>query len=144
MNNPTQEGSVGRFTPQQLLAMVNAQIAANAMAQSQAQAQYYAETQLQLQNQSAAMNHVATMDHAEASGQSQAMLMAHDMTMNMNNPSKKGKARAKGTKFSNLHAGSKNIGAQINPAGKLKKTTRPLNSFMAFRSKSCQCLHIDT
>ena len=119
MSSVTLQNLTSRFTPQQIVAMVNAQMAANANANANVMAQSYAS------NQPHALNQV------QAGSQFQAVAQPQDM----NNHSWKGKARAKGLKFHSVHANSKKKGALANPAMKLKKNSRPLNSFMAFRSK---------
>ena len=118
MNTSSFQLQGSQLNPQQLLAMVNAQIATNASATVQSQA----------------LTQSGAMTQAQAGGQSSAMVQAQFKTKF----SSKGKARAKGAKFYHLHPNSKNYGAQATAAMMPKKATRPLNSFMAFRSEFLQ------
>jgi len=62
-------------------------------------------------------------------------------TQGVTKSSSKGKAHAKEAKSNNLTANSNNLVAQAQDATKPKKATRPLNSFMAFRSKCLPLSH---
>lgn len=112
-----------RLTPQQLLVMANAQIAANANAN--------AATQSNAQIQS------GTVAQAQAGGQHIGMVQNQGVAKS----SSKGKARAKKAKFNNLTVNSNNGGAQAQDPTKPKKATRPLNSFIAFRSRCLPLSH---
>jgi hypothetical protein len=112
-----------RLTPQQLLVMVNAQIAANAKGN--------AATQSNAQIQS------GTAGQAQAGGQYSGMAQNQGVAKS----SSKGKARVKKAKFNNITVNSNNDGAEAQDPTKPKKATRPLNSFIAFRSKCLPLSH---
>ncbi len=112
-----------RLTPQQLLVMVNAQIAANAKGN--------AATQSNAQIQS------GTAGLAQAGGQYSGMAQNQGVAKS----SSKGKARVKKAKFNNITVNSNNDGAEAQDPTKPKKATRPLNSFIAFRSKCLPLSH---
>jgi len=112
-----------RLTPQQLLVMVNAQIAANAKGN--------AATQSNAQIQS------GTAAQAQAGGQYSGMAQNQGVAKS----SSKGKARVKKAKFNNITVNSNNDGAEAQDPPNQKKATRPLNSFIAFRSKCLPLSH---
>ncbi len=123
MNTSSLQLLGSRLTPQQLLVMVNAQIAANAKGN--------AATQSNAQIQS------GTAAQAQAGGQYSGMAQNQGVAKS---PSK-GKARVKKAKFNNIAVNSNNDGAEAQDPTKPKKATRPLNSFIAFRSKCLPLSH---
>lgn len=109
---------VSSFSAQQLITMghaIQAESDAKAMAEAQARAQAQAHAEVMFPTQVQAGGHSTVMTQAKR--KTNAMLT--------------GKARKKATKFHTLMSKTKN-GAPMQ----LKKATRPLNAYIAFRSKS--------